>query len=121
MKRFALSTIIFIVGVAVAIAVMRIGRFTLFCPLPHWLDDTAICVVLDRQGDSVLIQHGELDLNVYYFEVIERGESRFYEFPLDLVTRIGPGDYVAKFDPGDESKLIVEGRSFNLVPTQPNW
>ena len=121
MKKFAFGTSVVILGVAVAITVMRLGRFTTYCPLPHWLNETAICVTLDEQGDKVLIQHGELDTNVYYFEVIDDGASSFYEFPFDLVAQIGPGDYTAVFDPADDSKLIVEGQSFDLVPVQPKW
>ena len=100
---------------------MRLGRFTTFCPLSHWLNETAICVVLDKQDDKLLIQHGKLDANIYYFDVIDGGKSSFYEFPFDRVAQIGPGDYTAVFDPTDESKLIIEGQPSDLAPMQPSW
>ena len=121
MKWLAKTFAALLVAIGIAIVWFGHDRTTRYCPISHWLSGLGICVVLDRSGDKVLIQHGELDFNVYYFEVRDGGESSFYEFPVELVAQIGPGDYTAEFDPADESKLIVEGQSFDLVPVRPGW
>ena len=121
MKLLTKSLAALILVVSISVVWFGHDRTTWYCPISHWLSDLGICVVLDKSGDRVLIQHGELDFNVYYFEVIDGGESSFYEFPVDLVAQIGPGDYTAKFDPADESKLIVEGQPFDLVLARPTW
>ena len=100
---------------------LRLQHVTLYCPLNHWISDFAICVVKDNSGDRILIQHVELDLDVHYLEVRERRESSYYKFPVDYVAQVGPGDYEAKFDQSNDSMLIVEGHSFELVATQPWW
>jgi len=75
--------------------------------------DLAVCIVLDKTGEKILIQHGNLDTNIYYLEIKNGDTSAFYECPD--VTKIGIGDYSAKLVPEDDEHILINGNTFHLV------
>jgi len=77
------------------------------------IHDLSVCVVLDKIEEKILIQHGNLDTNIYYLEIKNRNTSVFYEFPD--VTKIGPGDYSAKLVPENDEHILIDGNVFHLI------
>ena len=60
---------------AVALPVIGIVAFGLvmsdateYCPWQHHLRDLSACEVLDQRDGRVLVQHADLDTNIYYIE-----------------------------------------------------
>ncbi|HEV2799817.1 MAG TPA: hypothetical protein VGW12_04935 [Pyrinomonadaceae bacterium] len=83
------GAVLLVSGVAVIVtAGYLIGAHTESCPWGHKLLTTDACVVLDRPGGRVLIQHRDLE-NIYnrnnYLEVIDRGRSRLFVTPATLL------------------------------------
>ena len=82
--------------------------------------DTAVCVVLDQHGDTVLIQHAELDINRYYLELRQGESSHFFKLP-EGITMLAPSGYSAKLISGDHSAILLNGRFMQLQATQPSF
>ena len=96
------------------------GKHTKYCPWSHLMRDTAVCVVLDQHGDTVLIQHAELDINRYYLELRQGESSHFFKLP-EGITRLAPSGYSAKLISGDHSAILLNGRFMQLQATQPSF
>jgi len=90
------------------------GTHTKYCPWPHMIADMAVCIVLDRTEEKILIQHADLDTNIYYLEVKKRNSSTLYEFP-SFIAKIGSGDYSAKLIPENNEQVLINDSVFQLI------
>lgn len=88
---------------------------TEFCPWSHKISDLAVCRVLDQDGNRVLIQHADLDINIYYLEIIEGGRSTEYRLP-SFITRLAPEGYSARLIAGEDHKILIDGKIVELEP-----
>ncbi|BAJ01688.1 hypothetical protein [Shewanella violacea] len=89
------------------------GTNTRYCPLSHILDDLSVCFILDSVDDRVLIQHGELDTNDFYLEIIESGESSKFQFPSSVVN-VGRSGYSAQLIANDRAAILINDEIFVL-------
>lgn len=89
------------------------GSHTPYCPLDHRMSDLSACFVKDELAGRILIQHGDLDFNWYYLEVLNDGHSQIYEFP-DSIHVVGPDDYTAELIPGVTDHVLIDGERFQL-------
>jgi hypothetical protein len=91
------------------------GTHTPYCPWRHKLSDTASCVVLDRKGARILIQHADLDTNEYYLEILNDQQSRTFKMP-DFITQLAPQGYSAELIVGDDQVILINGTRYLLEP-----
>lgn len=101
---------------------MITGRTTTFCPFSHVISDLASCAVLDQSPDRILIQHAELDGNIYYIEMRTGRGSEYFHLP-DSVGELAPGGYEMKFTEGNDREVLHNGTVHTLRPldTPPIW
>ncbi len=62
------------------------------------------CCILDEAHGRVLVQHSDLDFNIYGLEIIQGKERREFDMP-SFITRLAPQGYVARLLP-DEDDII---------------
>ena len=87
---------------------------TRYCPLQHKFSDLASCEVLDERGGRILLQHADLDINVYYIEIIEPdGRHREFELP-DSIGQLAPQGYSARLIAGEDHVILLNGRRTTL-------
>jgi hypothetical protein len=108
-------------GACVAVS-MCVNQTTAYCPWKHEISDTACCVVLDENNDGALIQHGDLDINVYYLELVSGGTSRYYAFP-ESVQQLAPRGYSAKIISNRGGLILLDGQEHQLtaLDVDPCW
>lgn len=93
-----------------------LGTHTKYCPLGHKISDTSACVVLDRDVDRILIQHADLDINVYSLEIIEGNKSSFFKFP-PFIHQLAPNGYTASLIKNENDTILIDGSRYSLEPT----
>ncbi|MFW5449966.1 MAG: hypothetical protein ACKE9I_00065 [Methylophagaceae bacterium] len=89
------------------------GTHTHYCPWGHLISDLAVCVVLDKNDSRTLIQHADLDINIYYLEIENEGISKKYEFP-NFIAHISSGAYSAKLVTSSDEYILINDRIFYL-------
>jgi hypothetical protein len=104
-------------GIVMLAWVLIMGQATQYCPWRHWLSDTSSCMVLDRKGIRILIQHADLDSNEYSFEVREGSYSQFYKF-ADGIERLAPEGYSGRLIGTESGVILLDGRRYELEPLE---
>ncbi len=101
---------------------MWASRTTPYCPWRHEIHDLASCAVLDADGERVLIQHAELDINVYYLEIRHGEDSRYFRMP-ESITQLAPQGYRAELVPDSDSEILLNGEKHRLeeLKSEPKW
>ncbi|MDH5631752.1 MAG: hypothetical protein OEZ10_02030 [Gammaproteobacteria bacterium] len=122
-KKIVGISAISVVGIAVFIPLLLyvlVGVFSYFisdntqyCPISHKLNDLSVCHVLDKMENRILLQHGDLDTNWFYLEVIDNGKSYNYKFPK-YIKRVGKGDYSANLIVNETRFILVNGKKYKL-------
>ena len=92
-----------------------LGMHTPYCPWSHKLSDTSACMILDREGTRILIQHADLDSNEYYLEILENQRSKTFKLP-GSVTQLAPQGYLAELIVGEEDIILLNGERQVLEP-----
>lgn len=85
---------------------------TPYCPWQHRFSDLSACAVLDERDGRVLLQHADLDSNIYYIEIRQAGDSTTYDMPAE-VTQLAPQGYSAKLT-GTPDTILFNGRPRKL-------
>ena len=89
---------------------------TEYCPLVHKFSDLSSCEVLDKHDGRVLLQHADLDINIYYIEIVEAdGRRRTFELPASI-GQLAPQGYSARLIPGQNAVILLNGRRTALKP-----
>ena len=108
--------LLFAAWVVVILPFARMGHSTPYCPIGHRIFGASSCAVLDADGRRLLIQHADLDLNVYYLEIREPdGGSRYFDYPISD-GQLAPQGFSAALIPGSHSAILVDGHPFDLKP-----
>lgn len=88
----------------------------------HVRSDLCTCCILDESDGRILVQHSDLDINMYYLEIIE-GEMRL-EFALPpYIHRLSPQGYVARLIPGEEDliEIVLGNDDEGIDRSRVNW
>lgn len=69
---------------------------TKYCPSSHIAGDLTTCEIMVSNDSIILIQHSELDINKYYFELknLKKNNSIFFALHSDI-TQLGKKGYKA--------------------------
>ena len=96
-KKIAL--ILSSIVVIIVIYTFIIGDATIHCPLSHQFRDLSNCEEMYSDDNLTLIQHADLDINEYYFEMIDsrNNSSKFFSFPKDIL-ELGKHGYSVMID-----------------------
>ncbi len=88
-----------IIGLFTFFILLSCGQNTEYCPANHYISDLTSCYISYNSDKFVLIQHADLDINNYYFEIINKdiSKSSFISMP-DSIIQLAPQDFSAKLD-----------------------
>lgn len=107
------TVLISIVGVIALRLIM--SDATPYCPWQHHISDLSSCEVLDKRDGRVLLQHADLDTNIYYLEIVEDlGQRRVFQLP-DQVRQLAPNGYSAQLLSGSSDHIVLNGSPIKLV------
>lgn len=88
---------------------------TKYCPWSHHVSDLSSCEVLDEANGRVLVQHADLDSNVYYLELIEsNGQSSCFELP-EGIGQLAPQGYTARLVSNSPDHIILNSKNVRLT------
>lgn len=88
---------------------------TSYCPWQHHLNDLSSCEVLDERDGRVLLQHADLDSNIYYLEIVEgSGDRAGFELP-GRIQQLAPNGYSAQLITGSSDQIVLNGSPIKLV------
>lgn len=118
--KFFIGTIILTAVISIAVFPFLVNEYTEYCPFSHKIRDTAKCVVLDRNGSEVLIQHVDLDKAVGYIERKHAGRSLYFQLPLSMCG-FAPRLNTPRMIAGDTDRIIFEGSAVKLLPCDPSF
>lgn len=119
MKRLWLALVggVIVAASSLVVILFAVGYFlgthTSYCPWSHKLRDTSACLVLDRKGEQILIQHADLDTNEYFFELRQGHRSRTFRMP-SFITQLAPQGYSAKIIEGEGDAILINGERYDL-------
>ena len=78
---------------------------TVYCDNHHRSDLTTCCILDEREG-RVLVQHSDLDFNIFFLEIVDGDTRREFAMP-DSITRLAPQGYVARLVPGESEAIEI--------------
>lgn len=112
---------IVVLGAVLAVLIF-LSQATSYCPWSHELSDTASCAVLDETAGRALVQHANLDSNVYYLELVVAGVSRYYALP-EAIGQLAPEGYSARIVSDQDELILLNGEEYRLSPLEnaPSW
>lgn len=89
------------------------GQSTKYCPHSHKKYDMSTCEVMFKDASVVLIQHSELDINKYYFELINLKTEKSTLFLLHSdITQLGKKGYQVNII--DTNKIMIKLHGSNV-------
>lgn len=88
----------------------------------HARSDLTACDILDERDGRILIEHADLDFNIYYFEIIDGDERREYALHPHI-TRLVPNGYAARLVPGEPEviKIWFGDNDDGIDPDTVDW
>lgn len=115
----ALVSGVIVVASSLVVLLLAVGYFlgthTPYCPWSHKISDTSVCLVLDRKGERILIQHADLDSNKNFLELRDGQSSRIFQMP-GFITQSAPQGYSAEIIEGDGGAILINGERQDLEP-----